>query len=133
VDRVIVRVLALAVLAIVIAVALKDGGPVRRTLVVAGRRAATAVGWYHATEAMSLTVEPRCPTVTVQAWGRPWTGPAPSALSTGTARASVVQDVGVLTRTGYDSATFADGGGLSVVLRRTMPPSGTSCGAAQRA
>ena len=131
-DRVVGRVLALAVVAIVIVVALEDGGPLRRTLVTAGRRIATGVGWYHATELMTLTIEPRCANVTVRAWGQPWTGPAPSALAAGNGRRSV-QDVGVLTRTSYSSATFADGGGLSFVLRRNLPErsSDTSCGAAQ--
>jgi hypothetical protein len=134
VDRVVARLLALAVVAILIVVALTSGGPVRRTMVVAGRRVATAVGWYHATQAMSLTIEPRCTTVTVQAWGQRWVGPAPSALAAGTARASAIQDIGVVTRTGYSSATFADGGGLSVVLHRTVPQQvpDTSCGAGQR-
>ena len=133
-DRVVARVLALAVVAIVIVVALKDGGPVRRSVVVAGRRVATGAGWYHATEPMSLTIEPRCASVTVQAWGRPWTGAAPPALAGGN-RGQSVEDVGVLTRTSYGSATFADGGGVSVVLRRSGPPrpSDPSCGAAQRA
>ena len=134
VDRVIPRVLALAVVAIVIVVALREVGPVRRTLVVAGRRVATAVDWYHATEAMSLTIEPHCTSVTVQAWGQPWIGPAPSALAAGSGGPSVIQDPGVLTRTSYSSATFADGGGVSVVLRRTVPQHlpETSCGAGQR-
>ena len=117
-DRWIARVLALAAVAILLVAALGDR-QLRRGLVVAGRRAATAVGWYHAT--MPFTIEPRCASVAVNAWGQSWIGATPSALVTRDERASTVQDVGVLTRTGYGSATFTDGGGLSVALRRMGP------------
>jgi hypothetical protein len=135
VDRVVARVLILAILAVVIVVGLDERRPVERALVVAGRRAATAVGWYHATQPMSLTIEPPCTSVTVRAWGQPWIGTAPSALVAGGGRTSVVQDVGVLTRTSYGDATFADGGRLSFVLRKIgqNPPADPSCGGNQRA
>jgi hypothetical protein len=122
-DRVVVRLLVLAALAILIVAALGDRARVQRALVVAGRRVATAVGSYHAT--MPLVIEPRCSSVAVQAWGQRWIGVVPSALAPESGRPSVPQDVGLLTRTSYNSATFADGGGLSFVMRRTGQPHST--------